>query len=506
MSEAACQVLIVGAGPAGVVAALLLGDFGIDTVLIDRRTTVSELPRARGVHARATEVLRQLRIESDMVAAALPTDARMEVRTTLAEPAVHTVPTGGETFTPVSPCEGISIAQDVFEGVLRAHLARRGTVSVRLGHRLTGLVTDPAGARATIVDGDGQTQTVHAAYVIGADGWRSDVRRLVGISFVGDELGTQRSVRFRADLTRWLGSPPPSFVRMDSADAVLLPTHPDHRWVSFHIADLGPEDPKELVTGMLGVDTDAEVLGDVHWQAGIQYAERLRHGPVLLAGDAAHRVTPIGATGITSAMADGHNLAWKLAGVLHGWAPDSLLDTYAVERGAVAQDACAANRVLWEAARTREQSGIDLRMLDMGYRYASPIVTPDEGPPQEAPRTYAQSATPGARAPHVWLDHEARRSTIDLFGRSFVLLVAGGATSPAGEVPDRTNVPVEVCSIDDPSVLEAYRLEQGGAVLVRPDGHIAWRSGNGGELSVDGLTRAVLASAGRHSTAQGPAG
>lgn len=501
MSEAACQVLIVGAGPAGVVAALLLGDFGIDTVLIDRRTTVSELPRARGIHARATEVLRQLRIESDMVAAALPTDARMEVRTTLAEPAVHTVPTGGETFTPVSPCEGIAISQDVFEGVLRAHLPARGTVSVRLGHRLTGLVTEPAGAHATIIDDHGQTQTLHAAFVIGADGWRSEVRRLAGISFVGDDLGAQRSVRFRADLTRWLGSPPPSFVRMDTADAVLLPTHPDHRWVSFHIADLGPEDPKELVTRMLGVDADAEVLGDVHWQAGIQYAERLRHGPVLLAGDAAHRVTPIGATGITSAMADGHNLAWKLAGVLHGWAPDSLLDTYAVERGTVAKNACGANRALWEAARTGQQSGIDLRMLDMGYRYVSSIVTPDEGPLQEAPTTYVQSATPGARAPHVWLDRDARRSTIDLFGRSFVLLAAGGAVWPAAEVPDRTDVPVKVHILDDPSALEAYQLEHGGAVLVRPDGHIAWRSRNGAELTVDGLTRAVLASAGRGGAA-----
>ena len=497
MSEAACQVLIAGAGPAGVVAALLLGDFGIDTVLIDRRATVSELPRARGVHARATEVLRQLRIESDMVAAALPTDARMEVRTTLAEPAVHTEPTGGETFTPVSPCEGISIAQDVFEGVLRAHLPSRRTVSMRLGHRLTGLVTDPAGARATIVDADGQTSTVHAAYVIGADGWRSDVRRLAGISFVGDELGTQRSVRFRADLTRWLGSPPPSFVRMDTADAILLPTHPDHRWVSFHIADLGPDDPKELVTRMLGVDTEAEVLGDVRWETGIQYAERLRHGRVLLAGDAAHRVTPIGATGITSAMADGHNLAWKLAGVLHGWARDFLLDTYAVERGAVAQSACAANHTLWQAARTRQPSGIDLRMLDMGYRYVSSIVTPDGGSPQEVPATYVQSAAPGARAPHVWLDHDARRSTIDLFGRSFVLLVAGRAASPASQVPDRTDVPVEVHTLDDPNALEAYQLEQGGAVLVRPDGHVAWRSPNAADLSVDRLMGAVLASAGR---------
>jgi len=287
---------------------------------------------------------------------------------------------------------------------------------------------------------------------------------------------------------------------MDTADAILLPTHPDHRWVSFHIAGLGPEDPNELVTRMLGVDIDAEVLGDVRWNTGIQYAGQLRQGPVLLVGDAAHRVTPIGATGITSAMTDGHNLAWKLAGVLNGWAPDSLLDTYAVERGAVARSACVANRVLWEAARARQPSGIDLRMLDMGYLYVSSIVTPDGGSPQEVPATYVQSAAPGARAPHVWLDGEGGRSTIDLFGRSFVLLVAGRAMSPAGQVPERTDVPVEVHALDDPSALEHYQLEQGGAVLVRPDGHIAWRSRNGADLSVDGLMRVVLASAGWGST------
>ena len=497
MSETECQVLVVGAGPAGVVAAMLLGDFGVDTILIDRRTTVSDLPRARGIHARATEVLRQLGIEPDMVAAALPTDPRMEVRTTLAQPALASAPTGGETFAEVSPCEGIAIAQDAFEGVLRAHLPARTTVSVRWGHRLTGLSSSSEGVLATMVDESGETRSVRAAYVIGADGWRSDVRRFAGIPFVGEELGTQRSVRFRADLTPWLGSPPPTFVRMQTADAVMLPTHPDHRWVSFHIADPGPEDPAELVAALLGVDVEAQVLGDVRWEAGVQCAETFRQGRVLLAGDAAHRVTPIGATGITSAMADAHNLAWKLAGILHGWAPDAILDTYAAERRDVAQTACAANRVQWEAARKDEQAGIDLRMLDMGYRYASAIVTPDERYGPDTSTTYAPSAAPGARTPHAWLDRSERLSTIDLFGREFVLLVAASDGPVAHELPNHTNVPVAVHALEDRGGLAAYQLDRGGAVLVRPDGHVAWRSEPGAELTIEGLTRAVLRSTAR---------
>src|SRR6478609_8197362 len=136
------EVLIVGAGPAGVVAALLLGDLGVRTLLVDRRTEVSSLPRARGIHARATEILRQLGVEADMVANALPVDPRMEVRTTVAAEPVAVVSTGGSEWKQVSPCDGIAIAQDVFESVLRQHLARRASVQLRLGVQLTDLTVD----------------------------------------------------------------------------------------------------------------------------------------------------------------------------------------------------------------------------------------------------------------------------------------------------------------------------------------------------------------------------
>lgn len=511
------EVLVVGAGPAGVVAALLLGDLGVRTLVVDRRTEVSSLPRARGIHARATEILRQLGVEADMVANALPVDPRMEVRTTVAAEPVAVVSTGGSEWTQVSPCDGIAIAQDVFESVLRQHLARRASVQLRLGVQLTDLTVDAEDrVRAVLTDRSGATVTVCPAYVIGADGWRSDTRRLAGIGMDGDpDLGSSRSVRFRADLSPWLGSPPPAFVRLLTGQAVLLATHPDNRWVVIRPgADPDGDSADDLVRSALGIDAgidagdkagdeadvevNVEVLGDTTWVAAVQVAQRFRSGPIFLIGDAAHRVTPVGATGISSAMADAHNLSWKLAAVLDGWAGPALLDTYAVERSKVARQICAVNRQLWLDAQADRVPNVDLRLLDMGYVYDSEIVLPAAVNPDPtssrstdpedvaaedvtAPHSaYVPAATPGARAPHAWIHTDGPRiSTIDRFGRGFVL-VTDQSGKPwlhaVSRVATHDAIPITALTLDDPQAVAAYGLSPGQVVLVRPDGHVAWRS------------------------------
>jgi hypothetical protein len=245
----------------------------------------------------------------------------------------------------------------------------------------------------------------------------------------------------------------------------------------------------------LGVDADVEVLADVLWEAGIGCAETFRSGPVLLVGDAAHRVTPLGATGITTAMSDAHNLAWKLAAVLRGWAPPSLLDTYTEERRPVAEFACAHNRALVDGARSGRPPTGDQRMVDMGYRYLSSIVTADEtnaGPP---PEVYVQSAAPGARAPHAWIDRAAGHSTVDLFGRGFVAIAAEGTAVPsAAAMTSLSGVPYEAVTTGVRDVLAAYGLRDGGVVLVRPDGHVARRWP--GEVDATGLAAALSAATG----------
>lgn len=484
MADITCDVLVVGAGPAGVSAGMLLGDFGIHTVVIDRRTTISDLPRGRGIHARAAEILRQLGIEAEMAAAALPTAPRVETRRSLADAPSAVIATGADAPSGLSPCHGLTIAQDVFETVLRSHVTRRRTVDVRLGLRLVDFTVD--GRRqitATLVDeGSGRSVTVLARYLLGADGWRSEVRHIAGIGFVGDELGSQRSVLFRADLTAWLGKPPPVFVRLPAVDAVLVPTHPDNRWVLTQAGDEDGLAAADLVRTLLGVDVQPEVLGEHRWVAGVRCAEDFRRGPILLLGDAAHRLTPAGAAGIGLAMADAHNLAWKIAGVLRGWAGHRALVSYDQERGSVARAICDLNYQMWHDLVAGRPSTIDLRSLDMGYHYVSSIVMSEHSQhPHLAGSPYRPTAVPGARAPHVWLGPDARASTLDAFGRGFVLVTGPGgrAWADAAVELQRTDaVPLEGLVLNETESITLYGLTLGGAVLVRPDGHVAWRFGH----------------------------
>lgn len=485
MDTAEPDVLVVGAGPAGVTAALLLADAGVTVEVVDKRRSVSPLPRARGIHARAVEILRLCGVEVAMRARELAIASRMEIRPNLAQPALGAAMTGGPQLREVSPCEGIAIAQDVFETVLREHLAIRGRATVRLGVELTDLrVEQDGGLTAELADqGTGATITRRPRFLVGADGWRSTVRTKLGIQMAGpDDLGTSRSLLFRADLTRWLGEPPPALVRLEECAGVLVRTHADHRWVLILADDEHPPaDPVQCIRGALGLDIACDVLGDSRWVAAAQVADRFSKGPVFLVGDAAHRVPPAGATGISSAMADVHNLTWKLAAVLRGQAPPRLLETYAVERRAVAATTTQAALDMWRSwATAATATATDLRVLDMGYIYTSPVIANDRQP-NGTPRQYVPSARPGARAPHVWIDLFGRRaSTIDLFGRDFVLLTNGTGAHWAGaavDASDRTGVPLSAAVRPEPDVGTAYELGEGEGVLVRPDGHIAWRSG-----------------------------
>jgi tetracenomycin A2 monooxygenase-dioxygenase len=237
----------------------------------------------------------------------------------------------------VSPCEGIAISQDVLETVLRQHLQQRDLVRLHIGWRFTGLTVDEHAGTCTslIADRGGETRQIRSRFVVGADGWRSDVRTLAGIGVEGrPDLGRMRSVRFSGELSRWLGNPPPAFVRLTGSGAALLATHADGRWVLIlpHGRDSEPEEPGAFVAKALAVDASVTVLEDTTWTAAVQQATRFGQGNVLLVGDAAHRVTPAGATGITSGMADAANIAWKLAATLQGWGGPQLVPSYAQER------------------------------------------------------------------------------------------------------------------------------------------------------------------------------
>jgi putative polyketide hydroxylase len=257
-----------------------------------------------------------------------------------------------------------------------------------------------------------------------------------------------------------------------------------------------------LIRQAVGIpDLPVIVLGVSAWEASAHVADRYGHGRIFLAGDAAHEMPPTGGFGLNTGVQDVHNLAWKLASVLHGQADVSLLETYHPERqpiGAAITRASLENSL--SMGRTARQDGAKLpraeflseQGLIFGASYESAAMIPDGSPPPEIadPVTqYVPSARPGCRAPHVWLERGGERiSTLDLFGPRFVLLTGsdGGdwrAAAQALSAPSRPSIIAYTIGddlLDPDGVWQAvYGVDDGGAVLVRPDGQVAWRSRSG---------------------------
>ena len=482
-------VLIVGGGPAGLTASLLLSRYGVESLLVDKRMTGSPLPRARGVHARAIEILRVCGVEPDLRAVELPITPGAEWRARLTGPPIREDVPGAATKAEVSPCEGLSVSQDVFESVLREHACGYATARLQAGTLLESFDASDTGVEATLLDqASGQRHCVRARWMIAADGARSGIRRQLGIAMNGpDDLGAQQMIAFRADLSRSTGGNPRGIYFLTDTGAALIWTHPDDRWV-LSIPDtaggVAGLDPAVTIRDVLGVhELAVEVLGSNRWTAAAQTAARYTQGQIFLVGDAAHRFPPAGATGVSAAMHDAHNLIWKIAAVLRGHAGPALLDSYAAEREPVGRRNTDETGTAWSRlfnANGPPFAGRSLAQIDMGYQYRSSAIAADGSPDADPPGAdYTPTADPGCRAPHLWLHTpHGRRSTIDLFDRDIVLLTAdpGASWRAAAETASSTlGVRVESYVIREPEWPLLYGITPAGAVLVRPDGHVIWR-------------------------------
>ena len=434
MKSVTVDVLVAGAGPAGLAAAIELNRHGIPALLVERRAELSSHPRATVLSLRSMEIVRGWGLEAAVRARSVGVDSRMLQAETLADAASGTpLPVGypsPEESRMVSPTWPACVAQDEVEPLLLDHLLA-ADADVALGTELTGIVLKADGAQATVRDvRTGAATTVHARYVVAADGARSTLRRALGIPMIGpDNLMEGYTTLFHAPLWDVVGER--RHLVYSVTGGTFLPTGPSDRWL-FGAPGADASRAAQRIRLAAGVpDLPVRVERSRHFSAAAQIAERWRSGPVLLAGDAAHRVTPRGGTGLNLALHDGYDVGWRLAWVLRGWAEDALLTGYEAERRPVAE---------YTAARSADPSG-SIRPVEQEVR-----------------------ADLGARIPHVWAGD---RSTLDLLEPGLTLFASRDEPEWAATGPGRAPVTVRLL---DPLAARAIGAPAGSALLARSDG------------------------------------
>ncbi|MFC0388832.1 FAD-dependent monooxygenase [Muricoccus vinaceus] len=513
------EVLIVGAGPVGLAAAIELGHRGVRCLVVERNDRVGYAPRAKTTNVRTREHLRRWGI-ADALRRASPIHpdrpSTIIFATRMDGPELarfEDALNGTRARTNLYAEEAQWVPQYVLEEVLRAHATSLPGVEVRFREELVSLGESDEAVACVIRDlASGATRHVRSAYVIGADGSRSAVRGAIGARMTGaGALAANINVIFRAPGLAARGRHGPGIMYwMVNADvpSVLGPLDEAGLW-SF-IATRLPDghdpaaiDPVELIRRGTGLpDLAVEILRTDPWVAQELIADRYATRRVFLAGDAAHLHPPFGGFGMNMGIGDGVDLGWKIAATLRGWGGPALLASYEAERRPVHQRTIAESVVnyglvgnhlvqpgleedgpLGEA--TRREVGAIIRMtkvrefmtlgLVLGTHYGnSPLVVPDGSPaPAESATVYVPSARPGCRAPHLWLADGT--SLFDHFGPGFTLLVTEGAAAAAGPFAAAAaarDLPLTVLAPGDPRLRPRY---EAALCLIRPDGHVAWR-------------------------------
>jgi len=509
-------VLIIGGGPIGLSLAADLGRRGVGALLVEERENKLGPAKMLECSVRTLEFCRQLGVIDKVRNWGFPLDWPLDSAfvTDLAGYEIGRVRTpalGAERDSPVSPERGQPCPQTWFDPILQD--AARSHPSITIRHRigLESFVQDDDGVTAQLRNhANGAMETVRAAYLVGCDGFASTVREQLGIAIRGEpHLDWSMTVYLRIpDL--------PSQHDKEKAFRYVF-VGPEGTWSFLSIVDgkdlwrlqlvgldeqrLRDTDIPALVRRCFGRDGIAYTIEDkTLWVRKRTVADRFMDGRVFLAGDAAHAHPPNGGLGMNTGIQDAFDLGWKLAGTLQGWGGPQLLASYDYERrpaSARAAEVSLSNyRRLVSAAQRAEilsptPAGDEARRLigealvaenekswhpvgvHLGYIYhPSPIVVPDgTAKPEDDTFGYVPTAFPGARAPHAWLSDG--RSTLDLFGDGFVLLKFAEVDTSALEDAARTRgVPLTVHRITDPEIANLYECK---LVLVRPDGHVAWR-------------------------------
>jgi 2-polyprenyl-6-methoxyphenol hydroxylase-like FAD-dependent oxidoreductase len=548
----ACGVVIIGAGPCGLMAAIELGRRGVPVVVLEEKTSPARFPAANATQARTMEHYRRLgfadAVRAEGLPADYPTDIAYFTRYTAHELARFSLPSAREAREIVRTLSGSwsaaelphRVSQMYVERVLRAEAEAIPSVSIRPGWRMTAVRDAGAGVEIEAApSGGGAAVTLRAAYAIGADGGASPTRKSLGIGFTGEGgavrefMGGRMFAIFFRSAELYARLPHPRawmYWTVNRERRGFLATVNGRDLFTFHTQLRPGQQPDEIsdadalamfreaLAANTKIEVDIEILARSAWNAGYTLvAEQFRRGRIFLGGDAVHLFTPTGGLGYNTAIEDAVNLGWKLAAMLAGWGGPALLDSYESERQAIARrnttyargfadsvglfvpppeleddtPAGAAARDLTGAHyNAHARSEFNIPGVTFGGRYdGSPVIVADgTAPPPDSANVYIPSACPGGRAPHLWLDDG--RSLYDVLGVEFTLLRLGSRPpEPAAFVAAAEALGIPLV-VRDVATAEARDLYAAGLALIRPDQIVAWR-GDGAADATAVLRQAV---------------
>ncbi|KAL2820938.1 monooxygenase [Aspergillus cavernicola] len=536
--ETQTPVLVVGAGPAGLIAALQLATNGTPCILAERNLETTRWPKMDITNCRSMEILRRLGIADGLRDVGVPSHWSFNVLFSTGLGGTETMPKWDlpspdgwrqrikETNDGSMPREPYQrCSQAIFEAWLKPRIQANPLIESHFGWKLDTLTEYNDYVESEIIDQDGCRHFIKSKYVIGCDGAGSRVRRAVGIKLKGDPApGAMWLIHFKSRNLERLRSQGQFWHIFFTTGHVLIAQNEKDTWTMHTPIEIGVSvedlDPKEAIYKGLGAEhapyqiNIEEILVTSVWRPTICLAEKYISpgGRVFLAGDSAHQNIPTGGYGMNTAVGDSFDIGWKLSAVLKEYAGPSLLTSYEeerqpvgarnIERSGVHMNIHAtyvqwcrnAPGVITSASPTGQQLRQSLAQLvhthdgenkdhgiELGYRYNSAVIAfteIDTHEPMWNEREFVPSTWPGSRAPHVFL-HDGETSIFDLFGTgSEFTLVDFTPGARFIKIFDlilrRRGVPCKLLNLVDEN--HAREIWERDAVLVRPDDHVAWRS------------------------------
>jgi 2-polyprenyl-6-methoxyphenol hydroxylase-like FAD-dependent oxidoreductase len=511
-------VLVVGGGPVGLALAGDLGWRGIACTLVEQSDGSIYQPRMDLVGVRTMEFCRRWGLVPAVEGSPYPRDYAQDniylTSLTGYELGRERFPGIGQAPPPKqSPQRRERCPQNMFDPILRAFAASQKNVALRYRTRLVSFTQNADLVTAVVENAEtGAREEILSRYIVGCDGARSLVRETLGIAMQGNPVLTYTTnVIFRCPHLLSLHDKGKAyrhiFIGPEGTWSTIVAINGRDEWRFSIIGgseqrDYTTDDIKAAIRRAVGRNFDFEILSVLPWVRRELVAERYRGGRGFIAGDAAHVMSPTGGFGMNTGIQDVVDLSWKLAATIEGWGGDRLLDSYSIERQPigtrnVTEASGNLRRMLSvpphpdllddtpQGAATREKVGREFSETmrrewftlgaHLGYRYeGSPICWPDGSTaPPDDPRVYVPTARPGHRAPHAFLADG--RSTLDLFGRGFALIGFGAdlaEAAPLLEAARKRNLPLTFTALAEPHIVALYERK---FVLVRPDGHVAWR-------------------------------